>query len=105
MAKCEYRYTCPNVGCEKEKSMDCIGILIDKIGELKASSKRSESIPLEVVEGGAEKAEAEIFYQCDRRACDVCERVEDNPCRHTTDIRHAKNFILIGRDFCEKELI
>lgn len=32
---------------------------------------------------------SEIFYICDRKACEVCNDI----CHHTTDITHAKNFI------------
>lgn len=33
-----------------------------------------------------------IYYLCDRRACEKC-----NPdCTHTSDIRHAKNFRVVG---------
>ena len=104
MAKCEYRYTCPNTECEKEKSIDCIGILIDKISEIKSNNRRNASVPLEVVETGTQE-EAKIFYRCDRRACDSCGGEKDEPCCYTTDIRHARNFVLRGRDFYEKELI
>lgn len=44
--------------------------------------------------------EPEIFYLCDRRACDTC-----NPaCRHTTDIMHAADFVLDDHgNFWQKE--
>lgn len=36
-----------------------------------------------------------IAYECDRLACLHC---HPETCSHTTDIRHAKNFILLGDD-------
>lgn len=41
----------------------------------------------------------DIRYICDRRACEVC----DPDCRATKDIRHAKNFELMGRIMVEVE--
>lgn len=31
-----------------------------------------------------------IFYECDRRACSTCH----SECSQTSDIRHAKNFVV-----------
>lgn len=40
-----------------------------------------------------------IFYICDGRACNKpCD-----PCRHTSDIRHAKNFYYHGGAYFEKD--
>lgn len=36
-----------------------------------------------------------IAYLCDRLACDNC---HPETCSHTTDIRHAKNFVLLADD-------
>lgn len=36
-----------------------------------------------------------VAYECDRLACDNC---HPETCSHTTDIRHAKNFVLVGDD-------
>lgn len=36
-----------------------------------------------------------IGYECDRLACMNC---HPETCSHTTDIRHAKNFALLGDD-------
>lgn len=46
-----------------------------------------------------DKADADILYICDRRACEVC----DPNCRATKDIRHAKHFELMGRTMVEVE--
>ncbi len=34
-----------------------------------------------------------IAYECDRLACPHC---HPETCSHTTDISHAKNFVLLG---------
>lgn len=49
-----------------------------------------------------EKSKPNILYICDHRACASCSNSE---CNHTSDIRHAMNFELLGRNFWEKELI
>lgn len=41
------------------------------------------------------------LYLCDRKACGIT--CSYPTCKHTTDIRHAKNFKTIGVDFWEKE--
>ena len=33
-------------------------------------------------------SEIQVLYICDRMKCEHC----SNECRHTTDIKHAKNF-------------
>lgn len=38
-----------------------------------------------------------IFYLCDRRACEHC----SPECEHTIDVRHAKNFQMCGNDIRE----
>lgn len=42
----------------------------------------------------------EIHYICDKRACGFC---PNDLCNHTSDIRHAKNFELLGDLYFEKE--
>lgn len=46
-----------------------------------------------------------IFYLCDRRACESCNAHTDGrpECKHTTDVRHAKNFRMFGNDIHEVE--
>lgn len=48
-----------------------------------------------------------IFYLCDRRACEKCNaHLDDRPeCRHTSDVRHARNFELRGGALYENEII
>lgn len=43
-----------------------------------------------------------VLYLCDRRACERCMPLKPG-CRHTFDVRHAKNFELRGDTF--KELV
>lgn len=47
------------------------------------------------------KGDKKIAFICDRRACDTCSYPN---CKHTTDIKHAENFVLtkIG-NYEEKE--
>lgn len=42
-----------------------------------------------------------IYYLCDQRACKKCCSTDENSCHHTDDIRHAKNFRLVGDIFVE----
>lgn len=44
-----------------------------------------------------------VFYLCDKRACDRCLPYSEMVCRHTADVRHAKNFQLCGDAFMEQE--
>lgn len=43
-----------------------------------------------------------VLYLCDRRACERCMPLKPG-CRHTSDVRHAKNFELRGDVFKELE--
>lgn len=57
--------------------------------------------------GGARKLIEEapavkIMFVCDRRVCSKCMPLKSG-CRHTSDIRHAKNFELRGDAFKELE--
>lgn len=35
---------------------------------------------------------AKVFFECDRRACDICNLRSGGNCHQTSDIRHAVNF-------------
>lgn len=50
----------------------------------------------------SESAQPKVRYLCDRRACEKCIPLK-NGCRHTFDVRHAKNFELRGDTFKELE--
>lgn len=47
--------------------------------------------------------EPKVLYLCDGRACDKCNY--GFSCRHTTDIRHAKNFRILGPEFGTNHLM
>lgn len=101
MGTCEYRYVCPITECDEEKSVQCVGRLVDLIGEMRSRKKQDDRVEVEHIETDTEKNESRIFYQCDHRACDSCAGYAEGNCDHTSDIRHAKNFEMIGKDFYE----
>lgn len=77
------------------KDRDHVILALDK--ELAAA--RSKLQEFEKHNGGVSP---KISYLCDRRACNRC--MPANPgCRHTSDVRHAKNFELRGYTFVELE--
>lgn len=100
MGTCEYRYVCPTSKCESEKSIQCIGRLIDAVENIRQRNKKSEDVRLEEVEVGVVSGEIEILFACDHRACRKCKSGgnfdEKNTCQWTKDISHAKNFYATG---------
>lgn len=96
MSKCEYRYVCPVEECSEEKSLSCIGALLDHIEKYKERKKKTEAVETEIVEA----AERGIFFVCDHRACDSCDSKQSG-CTHTLDVRHAKNFQMSEENFFE----
>lgn len=69
------------------------------LGRIKSAAKAFVGSPVGSVHFGValhkcdecdkKKPETLVFYICDRKACDPC----NNPdCKHTLDIKHAKNF-------------
>lgn len=48
-----------------------------------------------------DKGANKVLFVCDRRACNECSSDMDNGCRHTSNIKHAKNFKLNGNIFVE----
>lgn len=96
MGTCEYRYVCPVSECKSEKSIQCVGRLIDAIGIIQQRYKKSEDVRLDKVEVGGVSEEIEILFACDHRACGKCRAggnfEEKNTCQWTRDISHAKNF-------------
>ena len=42
-----------------------------------------------------QEKDAQVLYVCDRTACLQC---HPETCSHTSDVRHAKNFFIIGGD-------
>lgn len=105
MRECEYRYVCPVKGqvdgCPRDRNeMSCITRLLDYIEKMKERQKKTEAVEVENVETNGVLEERGIHFLCDRRACDFCKNEEGN-CMHTPDVRHAKNFQMVGRDFYE----
>ena len=89
---------CPVEGCSLKFKSLCDGyeIAYDRIRTYLAKTQTPDptaDVPQK------DKADADILYICDRRACEVC----DPNCRVTKDIRHAKNFELFGNRFVEKD--
>ena len=107
MSECEYRYVCPIGECGNEKSVQCIGRLIDAISELKQRCRRSEAVPVERIDTERE-IQPKIFYACDHRACETCEAGRDftqpNVCQWTSDIEHAKNFYKTQAGVCYEKI-
>lgn len=101
MGTCEYRYVCPIAECDKEKSVQCVGWLVDLFGEMKSRKKQNDKVEVEHTETGTEENKSRIFYQCDHRACSSCMGGTEESCNYTMDIRHAENFEMIGKDFYE----
>ena len=66
----------------KEELMDMQNDLTEKFGE-----------PCVVLPNTIRPSEEKVAYLCDRKACFTC---HPETCQHTTDIRHAVNFIGMG---------
>ena len=83
---CQFIESCPSRSgwCDSFEgySSKCVPFLLNAYENLKA-------------------ARPQVVYLCDRRACKACASI--NPCRHTGDISHAKNFELFGEVFVERE--
>lgn len=63
--------------------------------EEKAHSEKFGGEPCVVLPPYLKSHNDKIAYLCDRHACPNC---HPETCSHTTDIRHAKNFVLLGDD-------
>lgn len=101
MKECEYRHVCPVKGqvdgCPRDRNeLSCITRLLDFIEKLKDRQQKAEEVETECVEA----EERRIFFVCDHRACDSCDS-KTSGCTHTPDVRHARNFRLLGKDFFE----
>lgn len=97
--KCKYEALCGMNNCCK-KNEECREMLIQKLIEQKRRMEQQKE-DFEQELAGAKKAAGgpDIIFLCDRRACDKC---SNSNCKHTKDIRHAKNFKLFGDMFVEK---
>lgn len=65
------------------------------------SPKQDFSSCVEFLIGAYKRAKMDnpkVVYECDRRDCEQC---NNSDCNHTKNIRHAKNFQLVGDIFVE----
>lgn len=80
---CQFKNECPSYSgwCEgpKQDFSKCVEFLVGAYNHLKNEQPK-------------------IAFECDRRDCDRCDNAE---CHHTSNIRHAKNFELVGDVFVE----
>lgn len=89
---CEHELLCGMKNCSKQAE-ECKETLIQKLKEQKKDFEQ------ELAEAKKAAGGPDIVFLCDRRACDKCSNSE---CKHTKNIRHAKNFELFGDMFVEK---
>lgn len=80
---CQFKSECPSYSgwCEgpKQDFSHCVRFIISAYNRAKSEQPK-------------------VAYECDRRNCERC----DNPdCNHTVNVRHAKNFQLVGDVFVE----
>lgn len=80
---CQFKNECPSYSgwCEgpKQDFSKCVEFLVGAYNHLKNERPK-------------------IAFECDRRDCDRC---NNSDCHHTVNIRHAKNFELVGDVFVE----
>lgn len=70
----------------------CIDCLVKELNEARAEIVRLKAIldgELEGIPVKVQRAEPKVFYECDRRKCEMCSYPE---CNKTADITHAQNF-------------
>lgn len=95
---CEYRFICGEKDCGRDLE-ECRKLLIEKLTERESAMKRQkESFAQELAAAKEAEGGAEIHFLCDQRNCESC---GDFACRYTTNIRHAANFHLEGKEFFE----
>ena len=75
---------------------------IEREALLAAYDKAHKGPPGEARKLIEEAPAVKILFVCDRRACGRCMPLKPG-CRHTYDVRHAKNFELRGDAFKELE--
>lgn len=80
---CQFKEQCPSYSgwCEgpKQDFSKCVEFIVGAYNNLKNSQPN-------------------IIYECDKRECEQC---NGDKCCHTSNIRHAKNFQLVGSVFVE----
>lgn len=95
---CEYRFLCGEKDCERNLE-ECRKALIEKLEEQKEAGKRQkESFAQELAAAKEAEGGTEIHFICDQRNCESC---GDFVCGYTTNIRHAVNFHMEGKEFFE----
>lgn len=87
-----------------------IGRMIYDIYEARKNHKEAETTcKYDALEIGEESGERQIFYLCDGEVknCNKrnCYYKGHEMCRHTTDIKHAKNFKRVKEKFFERGYI
>ncbi len=75
---------------------------IEREALLAAYDKAHKGPPGEARKLIEEAPAVKVRFVCDRRACERCTPLKPG-CRHTSDVRHAKNFELMGDTFKELE--
>lgn len=71
-----------SMGQESKIMKDAAHAIIELEQKAATAAERNEPAP------DSPDRELTVFYVCDRRACNRCAP----ECRHTMDVRHAKNF-------------
>lgn len=89
---CELMDICPSASplCRVngvKPSGSCVGFLISAWESEKKAREDAEN--------------KKVLFVCDKRACESCLCLSEESCRHTKDVRHAKNFELFGDTFVE----
>lgn len=91
--ECEYKYVCPIQNCDKNKKIECIGLLVDFFQNSSSSKKDGADTPPTPAASGRA-----VWFMCDQKACTECDYPK---CRYTEDPMHALNFFLRGRELFE----
>ena len=91
IVSCQFKDECPSASgwCERTEQdfSQCIPFLL--------SAVRYRDERIEELESRPQPAFREVpLFECDRRACNKC----NSECRHTPNIRHAKNFHISHTD-------
>lgn len=66
----------------------------DSVNEIKKDIKQLKEFKM-----SREEASPAVMYICDGKACEKCgAALGDSECTHTSDVRHAKNFVATGKN-------
>lgn len=98
---CEYRFICGEKDCGRDME-ECRKLLVEKLTERESAMKRQkESFAQELAAAKEAEGGAEIHFLCDQRNCESCGEFACESGGYTTNIRHAANFHLEGKEFFE----